>query len=248
MRYARFIHDGMERYGIIEDRKLRLFETDYFSPLTLDTVDLLECTPLSPIVPTKILCIGLNYRDHADELSFEAPKVPVVFMKPTTSLISPGDRIVRPKASKRVDYEGELAVIIGRDCKDVEPKDVSRYILGYTIANDVTARDLQDKQGQWTICKGFDTFCPMGPFISDEVDPGNLDIRTELNGKLMQHSNTKYLIFDVPFLVSYLSHAMTLKAGDAILTGTPKGISGMNAGDEVAISIEGLGKLVNTVV
>lgn len=247
MRYVRFRYRDKVRCGILENKKIRLFETDYFSPLSLETVEMEECEILSPIIPTKILCIGLNYKAHSEELEFELPKSPVVFMKPNSSIIGPDATIVRPKVSQRVDYEGELCVVIGKQCKNVSEQDALKYVLGYTIANDVTARDMQDKKSQWTICKGFDTFCPTGPFISDEVDPGNLDIRTELNGKVMQSSNTKNLIFSVPYLISYLSSVMTLEKGDVILTGTPRGISGMEKGDVVEVFIEGLGKLRNIV-
>ena len=247
MRYIRFINDGKVRHGIIEDSRYRLFREGYDSELTTETVSIFDCRLLPPVEPRKILCIGLNYCEHAEELVMQLPEKPVVFMKPTSSIIGYGDTIVRPEMSNRVDYEGELAIVIGKDCRNVSKEDAKDYIMGYTIANDVTARDLQDKKGQWTICKGFDTFCPLGPYISDEVDPSDLKIQTRLNGEIKQDSSTKYLIFDVPYLVSYLSSCMTLEKGDIILTGTPVGISGMNHGDEVTVSIEGLGELKNYV-
>ena len=247
MKYIRFIHDGKIRHGVIEDARYRLYEDGYDSKLTTETVSIFDSKLLAPVEPRKILCIGLNYCEHAEELVMQLPEKPVVFMKPTSSLIGINDKIVRPEQSKRVDYEGELVIVIGKDCRNVSKENAKDYIMGYTIANDVTARDMQDKKGQWTICKGFDTFCPVGPYISDEVDPADLKIRTTLNGEVKQNSSTKYLIFDVPYLVSYLSSCMTLQKGDIILTGTPVGISGMNHGDEVVISIEGLGELRNIV-
>ena len=247
MRYVRFMNDGKIRHGIVEDGRYRLFKDGYDSELTTETVDLFSSRLLAPVEPRKILCIGLNYCEHAEELTMELPKKPVVFMKPTSSLIGYGDTIVRPEQSSRVDYEGELVIVIGKDCRNVKKEEAGDYIMGYTIANDVTARDLQDKKGQWTICKGFDTFCPVGPYISDEVDPSDLKIQTTLNGEIKQNSSTRYLIFDVDYLVSYLSSCMTLEKGDIILTGTPVGISGMEHGDEVSVSIEGLGELKNYV-
>lgn len=203
---------------------------------------------LSPCLPTKGVCIGLNYRDHAEEMNLEIPKTPVVFIKPSTSTLDPDGEIVYPEMSKRVDYEAELAIVIGKECHNVEEADAEDYILGYTCANDVTARDLQPKQGQWTVAKGFDTFMPLGPYISDEVDPSNLAITCRLNGKTVQKSNTSNLIFTVPYLVSYLSKVMTLLPGDVILTGTSSGIGPMQRGDSVEVEIEGLGVLRNTVI
>ena len=203
---------------------------------------------LSPCFPTKAVCIGLNYRDHAEEMKLALPTEPVVFMKPSTSLLDPEGEIIYPSLSKRVDYEAELAVVIGKECHDVEEKDTHDYILGYCCANDVTARDLQPKQGQWTVAKGFDTFMPLGPYISDEVDPSNLKIECRLNGAIKQKSNTSNLIFSVPYLVSYISKVMTLLPGDVILTGTSSGIGPMVSGDVVEVEIEGLGVLKNSVL
>lgn len=203
---------------------------------------------LSPCLPTKGVCIGLNYRDHAEEMKLEIPKTPVVFIKPSTSVLDPEGEIVYPDMSSRVDYEAELAVVIGKECHDVEEAEAADYILGYTCANDVTARDLQPKQGQWTVAKGFDTFMPLGPYISDEVDPSKLAIECRLNGKTVQKSDTSNLIFTVPYLVSYLSKVMTLLPGDVILTGTSSGIGPMKRGDTVEVEIEGLGVLRNTVI
>lgn len=170
-------------------------------------------------------------------------------MKASTAIADPDGEIVYPRGmSEHLDYEGELTVVIGKKCHRITEEQVNDYILGYTIANDVTARDLQSKTGQWTVAKGFDTFCPIGPFIESEIDPSSLDLKTMVNGEVKQHSNTKNLIFKVPYLISYLSHVMTLNAGDIILTGTPSGISKLEIGDVVEITIEGLGTLKNTVV
>ena len=176
------------------------------------------------------------------------PTSPVIFIKPASALLDPEGEIVRPEMSNRVDYEAELAIVIKKECKNIPIEESKDYILGYTCANDVTARDLQDQNGQWTICKGFDTFLPLGPYVSDEVDPTNLKIESRLNGKVMQSSNTKNLLFTCDYLVSYLSKVMTLLPGDVILTGTPSGIHKMEKGDVIEIEIEGLGVLRNEVV
>ncbi|MDI3311879.1 MAG: fumarylacetoacetate hydrolase family protein, partial [Thermoanaerobacterium sp.] len=175
------------------------------------------------------------------------PDEPTLFIKPATAAIGHDDYIVIPKMSERVDYEGELAVVIKKTAKDVSEDEALDYVLGYTIANDVTARDLQSKDGQWTRAKSFDTFLPIGPWIETDLDPSNLEIKTYVNGVLKQHSNTKHLIFSVPKLVSFISHVMTLNPGDVILTGTPSGVGPIKSGDIVTIEIEGIGKLINKV-
>ena len=250
MKYVRLdMGNGSECYGVLENEVVRLMDGSPFSSysLTERIVMLKDAKLMAPSPCSKALCIGLNYRDHAEEFGLPIPESPVVFMKPSTALVGQGDDIVYPDMCHRLDYEAELAVVIGRRCHAVREEEASSYILGYTIANDVTARDLQPKNGQWTVSKGFDTFLPMGPYISDEVDPGNLMITSRVNGETKQLSNTSNLIFSVPFLVSYLSRVMTLLPGDVISTGTPGGISGMNAGDIVEIEIEGLGVLRNRI-
>ena len=202
---------------------------------------------MNPTFPVKALCIGLNYRDHAEEFGLPIPETPVVFLKPSTSAAAAGDNIIYPEMCHRLDYEAELAVVIGKTAKNVSEEKALNYVLGYTIANDVTARDLQPKNGQWTIAKGFDTFMPIGPYISDEVDGSSLMITSRVNGETKQKSNTSNLIFKIPYLISYISHVMTLLPGDVISTGTPGGISGMQKGDVVEIEIEGLGILKNTI-
>ncbi len=253
MKYVMFMADDDEiRSGIINGELIEetenIFDNEGEIVKTGKTFEMRSVILLCPTIPTKALCVGLNYRDHIEEMKLETPKTPVIFMKPATAVLDPEGEIIRPEMSTRVDYEAELAIVIKKECFNVSEEEAKDYILGYTCANDVTARDLQDKNGQWTICKGFDTFMPIGPYISDEVDPENLKIESRLNGKVMQKSNTKNLLFTCDFLVSYLSKVMTLLPGDVILTGTPSGIHGMEAGDVIEIEIEGLGILRNTVI
>lgn len=202
---------------------------------------------LSPILPTKVLCVGKNYAEHAREMGSDVPDNPVLFMKPSTAVIGPSAPIKMPAASERVDYEGELAAVIGQPCKDVPEARGTDVVLGYTIANDVTARDQQRADGQWTRAKGYDTFCPLGPWIDTKADPSDLGIRTELDGELRQDSRTSLLMHDVAGLVSFISRVMTLLPGDVILTGTPAGVGQMAAGQKVSVSIDGLGTLTNPV-
>lgn len=200
-----------------------------------------------PVSPSKILCIGRNYADHAKELGNEVPAEPLVFMKPPSSLIASGEAILLPAVSERVDYEGELCLVVGRRCKDVTEADAMSVISGYTILNDVTARDLQKKDDQWTRAKGFDTFAPCGPVVVADLDPHDLELKTILNGQVVQHGRTSQLIFPLPRLVAYISSFMTLEPGDLISTGTPSGVGPMKAGDVVEVWIEGIGSLKNPV-
>jgi 2-keto-4-pentenoate hydratase/2-oxohepta-3-ene-1,7-dioic acid hydratase in catechol pathway len=208
---------------------------------------------LAPVIPrSKVVAIGRNYAAHAAELGNDVPEEPLMFLKPNTSVVGPGDQVFYPSQTSRLDYEGELAVIIGRICRDVPAEQATDVIFGYTIGNDVTARDLQKKDGQWTRAKGFDSFCPLGPWIETDLDPqtfaDGVSIQTHLNGELVQDGSTKDLIFDIPSLIAYITSVMTLLPGDVILTGTPDGIGEMQPGDEVEVSIAGLGALTNTVV
>ncbi|MBO8137772.1 MAG: fumarylacetoacetate hydrolase family protein [Desulfotomaculum sp.] len=207
-----------------------------------------EVKVLAPCRPSKIVCVGLNYRDHAEELGLPVPDEPVLFLKPPTTVIGPGEAVVIPPQSKQVDFEGELAVVIRYRAKDITAEEAPYYILGYTPANDVTARDLQKKDGQWTRAKSFDTFCPLGPYIVTNVDPNNLTINTYLNGVLKQHVSTSSFIFNVYTLVSFISKVMTLLPGDVILTGTPAGVGTMLDGDKVEVEIENVGRLANPVI
>lgn len=220
-------------------RLMRDFPEQPLSALTL----------LAPVVPSKIVCVGRNYRDHAAELGNEVPKEPLLFLKAPSSILSAGAAIRLPAVSQRVDFEGELGIVIARPCRKLKPEeDVHSYIRGYTIVNDVTARDLQKSDGQWSRSKGFDTFCPVGPTVSSAIDPNSgVRITTRLNGEVKQHGSTKDLIFDIAFLLRYISAAMTLNPGDLIATGTPAGVGQMRAGDVVEVEIEGLGKLSNLV-
>ena len=203
---------------------------------------------LAPVIPrSKVVCIGKNYADHAAEMGSVVPEEPIIFLKPNTSVIGPNDTIVWPDMSERVDHESELAIVIGRLCKDVPIERVNDVIFGYTIANDVTARDLQKKDGQWTRAKGFDTFCPIGPWIDTEFIPGTQKISATVNGELKQSAQLSDMIFKVPEIINFVSRVMTLLPGDVILTGTPAGIGPMIAGGSATMSIEGLGDLTNKV-
>ncbi|MGA7074946.1 MAG: fumarylacetoacetate hydrolase family protein [Halobacteriota archaeon] len=210
------------------------------------TYGLGDVTVLAPTCPSKIVCVGLNYIDHAHELDVEVPEKPVIFLKPSTSVIGPGESIVYPASSARVDYEGELGVVIRQRCKNVA--NPAQVVLGYTCFNDVTARDLQKEDGQWTRAKSFDTFAPVGPFIATDLDPRNAEIMTRVNGRLRQSSNTRDLIFDVDYLVRFVSRIMTLEAGDVIATGTPRGVGQLRSGDTVEVEIPGVGTLSNNVI
>ncbi len=202
---------------------------------------------LAPCSPTKVVAVGLNYRGHAREMNMPIPDEPLLFLKPATAVTGPGAPIIYPKMSQRVDYEGELGVVIGRLCKNVSAQHTPDYIFGYTCLNDVTARDLQKKDTQFTRSKGFDTFCPIGPCIETELDPAAARIETRLNGQLRQETSTADFIFPVYRLVSFISQVMTLLPGDVVATGTPPGIGPMQRGDEVEVRISGIGSLKNTV-
>jgi 2-keto-4-pentenoate hydratase/2-oxohepta-3-ene-1,7-dioic acid hydratase in catechol pathway len=204
---------------------------------------------LAPVLPSKVVAVGRNYADHAREMGGEPPAEPVLFLKPSTAVVGHGDPIAYPvKLTQRVDYEGELAVIIGRLCREVPAAQAAEVIFGYTCANDVTARDLQARDGQWTRAKGFDTFCPLGPWIETDADPADLELTTVVNGEVRQQSRTSQLLYDVPALVEYVSTVMTLLPGDVLLTGTPAGAGPLEDGDEVSVTIENIGSLRNTVV
>jgi 2-keto-4-pentenoate hydratase/2-oxohepta-3-ene-1,7-dioic acid hydratase in catechol pathway len=207
-----------------------------------------EVRLLSPVLPrSKVIGIGRNYAAHAAEMGNDLPAEPLMFMKPNTSVIGPGDPVFYPRQSSEVHYEGELAVVIGRICRDVPVEKAADVIQGYTVGNDVTARDLQRSDVQFTRAKGFDSFCPLGPWIETELDAGDLRVQTFLNGDLKQDGRTSDMLFDVPTLVAHVSSVMTLLPGDVILTGTPEGVGPMQVGDEVEVSISGIGNLTNKV-
>jgi 2-keto-4-pentenoate hydratase/2-oxohepta-3-ene-1,7-dioic acid hydratase in catechol pathway len=253
MRLVRFELQGRTGYGILEGEKIKvLWNTPYGGGLentTGEFVSLPEVTLLAPCEPSKIIALGLNYLDHAAEFGHAVPAEPLIFMKPSTAIIGPEDDIVYPKMARRVDYEAELAVVIGRACRQVREESFRDYVLGYTCFNDVTARDLQKKDGQFTRSKSFDTFAPLGPWIETELpDPDNVTVEAYLNGERRQHSSTGNMVFPVPTLVAFISRIMTLLPGDVIATGTPSGIGPMQAGDVVEIRVEGIGTLRNRVV
>ena len=213
-----------------------------------DTLMLGELELLPPAQPSKIICVGLNYRDHAMELDMTIPESPLLFLKPPSAVIGHLEKIVYPSKTRHVDYEAELAVIIGRRCKNIPAADADSVIMGYTCFNDVTARDLQKKDSQWTRAKSFDTFAPVGPYIATPKDVSDLCVKTMVNGELRQESSTSNLIFDVPHLIEFISGIMTLERGDIIATGTPSGVGELFVGDEVEVEIENIGILKNSVV
>jgi 2-keto-4-pentenoate hydratase/2-oxohepta-3-ene-1,7-dioic acid hydratase in catechol pathway len=249
MRLARFQFGDRTASGILTGDEITELDGDVFGPLTtLKTCHARAAVKLlAPCSPGKIVAVGLNYRDHAAEIGLAVPAEPVIFLKPSTTVIGPGDAIRYPRMSSQVDYEAELGIVIKDRVKDIAPGEAKAHILGYTCANDVTARDLQRKDGQWTRAKSFDTFCPVGPWIETELDTGDLLIESFLNGERRQSSRTAQFIFPVHHLVSFVSQIMTLLPGDLIITGTPAGIGPRKRGDEVEVRIEGIGSLKNIV-
>lgn len=249
MRLVRYLYRGRIRYGILEGDLLRELVGTPFQGLreTDETRRLEEVELLPPVFPQKIVAVGLNYRDHAEELGMPLPEEPILFMKPPSSLLPHGGVIVYPRMSRRVDYEAELALVVADECREVPVEEAAKHILGYTCANDVTARDLQVKDGQWTRAKSFDTFCPLGPWIETELNPSDLRVSLYLNGELRQSSRTSAMVFRPESLLSFVSHIMTLYPGDVILTGTPAGVGEMRPGDLVEVEIEGVGRLSNRV-
>ncbi len=249
MKYIRYEDiDETEKYGVLEGELIREIEWDLFGDYmpTDTTHNINDVKILPPCTPTKIVCVGLNYKDHAEEMNSNPPEDPRIFIKPNSAIIGHGDTVVYPDhMSSRVDYEGELAVVMGKRAKRVGEDEALDYVFGYTCLNDVTARDLTAKDIQYTRGKGFDTFAPFGPVIETELDPSNLDIATYLNGEIKQSSNTSMLLFNVPQLISFISNVMTLMPGDIISTGTPCGIGPMKKGDNVEVHIEGIGILRN---
>ena len=258
MKYCRFEYQGSPLFGWIEtiDGKPQITRTFQFpadiaaSALKkIPPVPLAEAALLAPVQPSKIVCVGRNYREHAAELGNEVPVEPLIFLKPPSSVIGPGETIVRPKVSTRVDHEAELGVVIGKRCRNLKAdEDVRQYILGYTCVNDVTARDLQKKDGQWTRGKGFDTFCPVGPIVVGQLDPWNgVEVEARVNGQVKQCGNTRDFIFSLDVVIRYIAQVMTLLPGDLIATGTPSGVGPLVAGDKVEITVAGIGSLQNLV-
>jgi 2-keto-4-pentenoate hydratase/2-oxohepta-3-ene-1,7-dioic acid hydratase in catechol pathway len=250
MKIVRFQAKDKTRYGILEGEVIRALKgTPYRSVIkTGRSYQTAEVKFLAPCLPSKVVALGVNYRSHGEEMSHRIPEEPLIFIKPSTSVIGPESDIVYPTISQRVDYEGELGVVIGRRACHVPLSDTHRYILGYTCVNDVTARDIQARDKQWTRGKGFDTFCPVGPHIETDLNPENLRLETRLNGERKQFTSTADLIFPVEKLVSFISQVMTLMPGDVIATGTTAGVGPMQPGDMVEVEIEGIGTLKNYVV
>jgi 2-keto-4-pentenoate hydratase/2-oxohepta-3-ene-1,7-dioic acid hydratase in catechol pathway len=250
VRIARFSHEGAVSFGVIEGDTIAQISAHPFGPIefTGGRAPLSAVKLLAPVLPSKVVAIGKNYASHAAEMGGEVPEQPLIFLKPSTSVIAGGDAIASPPSSERVDYEGELAVVIGRLCRDVPVERAMEVVLGYTCANDVTARDQQKTDGQWSRAKGYDTFCPLGPWIETDVDPADLQITTRLNGEVKQDSRTSMIVHKIPTLIAYITSCMTLLPGDVILTGTPDGIGPMQIGDTVEVEIEGVGTLTNRVV
>jgi 2-keto-4-pentenoate hydratase/2-oxohepta-3-ene-1,7-dioic acid hydratase in catechol pathway len=259
VRVARFAHQGGMSFGVVEGEPGAGPEA-----LTIEAIEghpfgeigrsgqrwaLGDVRLLSPILPSKVVCVGRNYAAHAAELANDVPTEPLLFLKPSTSIIGPGDAIRLPAQSKRVEHEAELAVVIGiTGARRVDRADALRTVFGYTCANDVTARDLQRQDVQFTRAKGFDSFCPIGPWIDTELDPSDVEVRCQVGDEVRQQGRTKDMIFDIPTLISYVSHVMTLLPGDVILTGTPAGVGPIVDGDTVTVAVEGIGDLTNPVV
>ncbi len=249
MKIARFLHKGKEGFGVVEGDHIQVAVGTMFKAfdVTSQSYPLEDIKLLSPAHPSKIVAIGLNYKDHAKELKSKLPDEPLLFLKPGSAVIGHLEHIIYPPMSQRVDYEGELGIVIGKVTRGVSEAEADEFIMGYTCVNDVTARDLQRKDGQWTRAKGFDTFAPVGPWIETQLDPSNLLLETFLNGERKQSSSTSNLIFNQRQLVSFISRIMTLYPGDIIATGTPAGIGPMAVGDRVEVVIEGIGSLANLI-
>jgi 2-keto-4-pentenoate hydratase/2-oxohepta-3-ene-1,7-dioic acid hydratase in catechol pathway len=246
----RFIHAGKSSIGVAEgDRIIRYSGSDAMTlgEPTNESTSLSDAELLAPVTPSKIVAVGRNYAEHAKELGNEAPSEPIIFLKPPSALLSPNGTIVRPLQSQRVDFEGELAIVIGKTARNVNRDDWRSVVLGFTCANDVTARDLQKKDVQFTRGKSFDTFCPLGPCIETDLDPAALPLRTRVNGETKQNGNTRDMVFDCGAIIEFITAVMTLNPGDVILTGTPAGVGPLNAGDRVEVEIEGIGVLANRV-
>jgi len=257
LRIVRFGIRGRVKYGILEDNIIRSLRSNPFTrfkgpgssfEFDEDSYGLGEVRLLAPCLPSKVIGLGLNYRSHAEETKLPIPSIPLIFLKPSTAVVGSGDEIILPRFSRRVDYEGELGVVIGKEAKDVPEDKAKDYILGYTCVNDVSERYAQKEDGQWTRAKGFDTFAPIGPWIETDVAPDDLKLATYLNGELRQSASTSDLIFGVDDLLSFISRIMTLLPGDIIATGTPSGIGPIRPGDVVEVKIDKIGALRNFVV
>lgn len=250
MRLVRFHVDGKTKYGILKNQIIEVIKGKPFGEINLtgEIHPLKTVRLLAPCRPSKIVALGINYASHGTEFKHELPKSPLIFIKPPTAVIGPEDNIIYPPSSKQVDYEAELAVVIGKKARCVAREKAFEYVLGYTCFNDVTARDQQKSDGQWTRAKGYDTFAPIGPWIETDAKPANLKIEAFVNGIQKQHGNTRDLVFPVDELIHFISNIMTLQPGDVIATGTPSGVGPLQPGDTVEIKIEGIGTLRNFVI
>jgi 2-keto-4-pentenoate hydratase/2-oxohepta-3-ene-1,7-dioic acid hydratase in catechol pathway len=253
MKIVRVATAGAPTWGVVDGKHVLQLPDGPFGSLetgeSLDALDDLEL--LAPAEPTKIVCVGRNYAAHAAEHGADVPTEPLLFLKPPSSVSAPGAEIVLPGLSSQVEHECELALVIGKRCRNVTEQDAWSHVLGITCGNDVTARDLQRADSQWTRGKGFDTFCPLGPWVMvglGEEEVADLDVRCTVNGELRQHANTGQMVFSPSFLISYITQVMTLEPGDVIMTGTPSGVSPIHRGDEVTVEVERIGQLTNRVV
>ncbi|HEV7427437.1 MAG TPA: fumarylacetoacetate hydrolase family protein [Thermoanaerobaculia bacterium] len=250
MKIYRFVHAGKQSVGVADgDRIVRYSGGDAMTlgDVTNDSIALADAELLASVTPSKIVAVGRNYAEHAKELGNEAPSEPIIFLKPPTAVLNPNGTIIRPPQSQRVDFEGELAIVIGKTARNISRADWRSIVLGFTCANDVTARDLQKRDVQFTRGKSFDTFLPLGPCIETDLDPAALSLRTRVNGETKQNGNTRDMVFDCGTIVEFITSIMTLHPGDVILTGTPAGVGPLNAGDRVEVEIEGIGVLANGV-
>lgn len=255
MKFLRFKNNEEIKTGCLDNDKVLELKGDILDYFNADAGKIREnivkthspddIEIINPVDASKVVCVGLNYKDHADELEMALPDHPIIFIKPSSSLIGPNEKIVNPPESEQVDYEAELGVVIGRDCRNVSAEEAEDFIFGYTIVNDITARDLQEYDSQWTRSKSYDTFCPLGPVIDNEFTPVDKKIQSFVDGEIRQDSNISNMIFSPFELVSFMSHVMTLKAGDVIATGTPPGVGPIAVGETVEIRIEGIGSLAN---
>jgi 2-keto-4-pentenoate hydratase/2-oxohepta-3-ene-1,7-dioic acid hydratase in catechol pathway len=250
VRIVRYERQGRESWGVLEEGVVRSAAGTPFIDLTPSDVvgSLDEISLLAPVAPSKIICVGRNYREHAAEFGNPVPEEPLLFLKPPSAIVGPGDAVVYPELSKRVDHEAELVVVMGRAGHRVKQANAWPLVGGYTCGNDVTARDIQKGDGQWTRGKGFQTFCPLGPWVETDFDPADVRVTCTINGETRQDGRTRDLIFDIPYLIQYISRFTRLEVGDVIMTGTPEGVAPVEVGDTMTVEVEGLGSITNPVV
>jgi 2-keto-4-pentenoate hydratase/2-oxohepta-3-ene-1,7-dioic acid hydratase in catechol pathway len=250
LKIVRYANGGPPAWGVLEDQKVRSARGEPFVDLVAGDVvgSLDEVRLLAPVTPITVMCVGRNYREHAAEFGNPVPEQPLLFLKPPSSVVGPGADVVYPEPSQRVDHEAELIVVIGRTADRVSRADAMSVVGGYTCGNDVTARDIQKSDGQWTRGKGFHTFCPLGPWVETDYDPSDVRVAGSVNGDVRQDGRTRDMIFDIPYLIEYISAFTRLERGDVIMTGTPEGVGPVEVGDTMTVEVEGLGSLSNPVV